>query len=85
MSHYTNSSRSYGHCDTFFVEGPDSDVFAARTDSHEYIKLIARQRQEMMANELSRQASEDYLEDILKHMKQMEVCMPSVLVWIIRG
>lgn len=80
MSHHTNTTRSYGHCDTFFVEGPDNGVFAARTDSHEYSKLIARQRQEMMANELSRQASDDYLEDILKHMKQMEVNIPGFLI-----
>jgi hypothetical protein len=80
MSHHTNSTRPYGRCDTFFVEGPDNGVFAARTDSHEYAKLIARQRQEMMANELSRQASDDYLEDILKHMKQMEVNIPGLLI-----
>jgi hypothetical protein len=29
-----------------------------------------------MANELSRQASDDYMEDIMKHMKRMEVRTP---------
>jgi hypothetical protein len=35
--------------------------------------MIGRRRQEAMANELSRQACETYVEDIMGHMKQMEV------------
>ena len=64
---------SFATCDTFFVEDSDNGVFAARADAREYAKLIARQRQELMANELSRQASDDYMEDIMKHMRHMEV------------
>lgn len=64
---------AYQPCNTYFVEDPDNGVFAARADARDIKKLIARQRQELMANELSRQASNDYMEDILKHMKQMEV------------
>ena len=64
---------AYPTCDTFFVEDSDNGVFTARADARDYSKLIARQRQELMANELSRQASDDYMEDIMKHMRQMEV------------
>jgi hypothetical protein len=55
-------------CGSFFVESQDG----AHT-TKDYAKLIARQRQELMANELSRQACEDYMEDIMKHLRQMEV------------
>jgi hypothetical protein len=64
---------AYPTCDTFFVEDSDNGVFTTRADARDYSKLIARQRQELMANELSRQASDDYMEDIMKHMRQMEV------------
>jgi hypothetical protein len=55
-------------CGTYFVE-PQDGVHTGR----DYAKLIARQRQELMANELSRQACEDYMEDIMKHLRHMEV------------
>jgi len=35
-------------------------------------KMLARNRQEMIANELSRLASDEYLEDVMKHMRHME-------------
>lgn len=38
-------------------------------------KMIARQRQEIIASELSRIAGDEYLEDIMKHMRHMEVRM----------
>jgi len=61
-------------CDSYFVEAQDTSVFGARADARDYNKkIIARERQELMANELSRQAADDYLEDIMKHMSQMEV------------
>ncbi len=73
MSFHQNSNMAYHTCDTYFVESHDDGVFAARAEAREFAKIIARQRQELMANELSRQASEDYMEDIMKHMRQMEV------------
>lgn len=36
-------------------------------------KMLARNRQEMIANELSRLAGDEYLEDIMQHMRHMEV------------
>lgn len=35
--------------------------------------MLARNRQEMIANELSRLAGDEYLEDIMQHMRHMEV------------
>lgn len=57
-------------CDTYFVESDDPYPQRATLD---YIKMMGRRRQEAMANELSRQASETYMDDIIKHMHQMEV------------
>jgi hypothetical protein len=57
-------------CDTYFVESHDSYPQRAPQD---YIKLIGRRKQEAMANELSRQACDTYMDDIIDHMRQMEV------------
>lgn len=54
-------------CDSYFVE----DAYPQRA-TQEYLKMIGRRKQEAMANELSRQACETYMDDILKHMQQME-------------
>lgn len=39
----------------------------------EAAKMIARNKQEMIANELSRLAHDEYLEDIMQHVRHMEV------------
>lgn len=75
MAFYQSSNMAYHPqqpCDSYFVE-QDNGVYAARADARELAKTIARQRQELMANELSRQACDDYMEDIMKHMRHMEV------------
>ncbi|KAG9234661.1 cyclin-like protein [Amylocarpus encephaloides] len=56
-------------CDTYFVES--QDPYAQRS-ARDLIKLMGRQKQDAMAAELSRQASETYEDDIVKHMHQME-------------
>ena len=57
-------------CDSYFVE----DEYPLRSNpTQEYLKMMGRRRQEAMANELSRQACDTYVDDILKHMEQMEV------------
>lgn len=48
-------------------------MLGGRPVTVEYTKMLQRRRQELMANELSRQAVDDYLEDIMRHMRQMEV------------
>ncbi|KAM7187948.1 Cyclin-like protein [Naviculisporaceae sp. PSN 640] len=55
---------------TFFIE---SDEPSHRHMSiRDAAKMIARNKQEMIANELSRLACEEYLEDIMQHMRHME-------------
>lgn len=54
----------------FFVES-DEPRFS-RMSAKDAAKMLARNRQEMIANELSRLAGDEYLEDIMQHMRQME-------------
>jgi hypothetical protein len=60
------------HDETFFMESEDSQQ--PRMYSREAAKIMARNKQTIIANELSRLASEEYLEDIMQHLKQMEAC-----------
>ncbi|KAJ4176504.1 hypothetical protein FALCPG4_018691 [Fusarium falciforme] len=63
---------AYSHDDgSFFIE---SDDHYPRISTQETIKMLARQRQDMIAGELSRLAADEYLEDILQHLRRMEAC-----------
>jgi hypothetical protein len=42
-------------------------------DAREAAKMIAWNRQELIANELSRLVHDEYLEDIMQHLREMEV------------
>lgn len=64
----------YGSCDSYFVESHDYDL---RVDPQEQAKLVARERQLAIAEELSKQASLEYQDDILSHMEQMDVSIAS--------
>ena len=67
---------------TFFVES--DEPARPQFDRKEVAKMMARNRQDMIANELSRQASDEYLEDIMQHMRHMEVrppCPPTHPPW----
>lgn len=68
---------SYQQDNSFFVEG---DNQFPRMDFKEAARLIARQRQEMIGCELSRLDSEEYLEDMMQHLRQLEVGLFLVLV-----
>ena len=68
-------------CDSYFVESDDA-TYPPRAPQ-EYLKLIGRRKQEAMANELSRQASDAYMEDIVNHMKQMEVNNTGLKIYLI--
>ncbi|TVY83161.1 G1/S-specific cyclin CCN1 [Lachnellula suecica] len=57
-------------CDSYFVETHDSSHH--QRAPQDYLKMLGRRKQEAMANELSRQACDAYMEDIMNHMKQME-------------
>ncbi|KAL8393279.1 hypothetical protein RB595_003167 [Gaeumannomyces hyphopodioides] len=55
---------------TFFVESDEPSRH--RISSREAAKIIARNKREIIGNELSRLAGEEYLEDIMQHMRHME-------------
>lgn len=65
----------YAPCDTFFVENYDDTdgIYARAAADRERTRTIAKSRQRLMAEEISRQTSDDYLDDILGHMLVMEV------------
>lgn len=64
--------------DTFFIES--DEPMQSRMSAQSAAKMIARKRQDIIGSELSRLAGEEYLEDIMDHMKQMEVCIYSFLL-----
>ncbi|KAI1334070.1 cyclin [Xylariaceae sp. FL0016] len=52
----------------YFVETDEP----RRINKMDAAKMLARNRQEMIANDLSRLAGDEYLEDIMQHMRHME-------------
>ncbi|KAK1726824.1 cyclin [Colletotrichum acutatum] len=69
MAYYQQQQQ---HSDpTFFTEDHDEPQ-RPRMGTRDAAKMIARQRQEIIASELSRIAGDEYLEDIMKHMRHME-------------
>lgn len=76
------------HDDSFFIESDEPSF--ERINPRHAAKMVARQRQDMIAGELSRLAGEEYLEDILQHMATLEVRNsvtaqhrhPLLLTWI---
>lgn len=56
--------------DSYFVE---SDEPHYTTMAREAARMIARRRQDIIGVELSRLVGYEYLEDIMQHMRQMEV------------
>ncbi|KAM5355549.1 hypothetical protein ACJ41O_002195 [Fusarium nematophilum] len=61
---------AYSQNGTFFVES--DELHHQRLTPREAARMIARQRQDIIAGELSRLAGDEYLEDIMQHMRQME-------------
>jgi hypothetical protein len=62
---------AFHHADeTFFIDS--DETVQGRIDPRTAAKMIARNRQDIIAGELSRLAGEEYLEDIMQHMRQME-------------
>lgn len=61
------------HCQpdsTFFVE--TDEPIHPKITQQQALKMIARRKQEVIANELSRLAADEYLDEIMDHMRQME-------------
>lgn len=63
---------SYQTCDSYFVETYD-DFPGRRMDPKEHAKLYARERQYAIADELSNLVCEEFRDDILSHMLEMDV------------
>ncbi|KAI1492691.1 cyclin [Biscogniauxia mediterranea] len=53
---------------SYFVETDEP----RRINMKDAAKMLARNRQEMIANDLSRLAGDEYLEDIMQHLRHME-------------
>lgn len=66
---------AYGYCDSYFVENHDDDdgVFARAAADRERQRQIAKVTQKALAEELSQVTAEEYQDDILNHMENMEV------------
>ena len=63
---------NYQPCDSFFVESYD-DFLAPRLTAKEHARLIARERQYAVAEELSKITSQELRDDILAHLLDMDV------------
>ncbi|KAF5861802.1 hypothetical protein ETB97_012426 [Aspergillus alliaceus] len=71
MAYHKRPTSSYQPCDTFFVESYE-DFPAPHMNPKEHAKLIARERQYAIADELSKVASDELRDDILSHMLDMD-------------
>lgn len=60
-------------CESYFVESHDERGRRVQNDRLEDIRRINLLTQGAIATELSQQAREEYLDDILQHMETMEV------------
>jgi hypothetical protein len=69
------------HDQTFFVESDEPRH--TRMNPRDAAKMIARNRQDIIAGELSRLAADEYLEDIMQHMRNMEACQLHQLVIVV--
>jgi hypothetical protein len=63
----------FSQCDSYFVETEDDGIYARRAEERERQRAIGRLRQRALGEELSTIMAEEYQEDILDHMEQMEV------------
>ncbi|KAJ5805514.1 uncharacterized protein N7503_003116 [Penicillium pulvis] len=68
---YMRPRSSYQPCDTFFVED-DYRMRAEKQAKQEHEKLVARERQYAIADQLSRLASDELRDDVLSHMMEMD-------------
>lgn len=59
--------------DSGITEVFDCETSRPRFNPQEYVRDVARQRQHMLAGELSRLDAGEYQQDILDHMMRMDV------------
>jgi hypothetical protein len=76
----SRSFSSFGSNDSGYDSGIteifDCETTRPRFYSQEYARDVARQRQHMLAGELSRLDAGEYQQDILDHMMHMDVRFP---------
>lgn len=70
---FSRPRSSFQPCETFFVEDDYHRARADRQAQQEHDKLVARERQYAIADQLSRLTSEELRDDVLKHMLEMDV------------
>lgn len=84
---YPNRPASgYQPCETFFVECDDYSLpqpSAKEQAKREHAKLLARERQYAIADQLSKIASDEFREDVLSHMLEMDVSRLGHLVFFL--
>ncbi|KAI9841612.1 MAG: hypothetical protein M1837_000519 [Sclerophora amabilis] len=72
MASQQSSVFRYRPCESYFVDSHQEGDTGARAGILERIRLTAEERQYAMAEELSRLASDELLDDVLEHMDTME-------------
>ena len=74
-----NRISSFGSTDSGYESAGPADTFdeQSRIKRQEHAKEIARQNQQLLANELSRMDSDEYAQDMLEHMLRMDVSSDS--------
>lgn len=70
-----NRVSSFGSTDSGYESGTAVEVFdnQAKIKEQEHAREVARQRQQLLASELSRLDSDEYAQDMLEHMLRMDV------------
>ncbi|KAK4634110.1 G1/S-specific cyclin CCN1 [Fulvia fulva] len=77
----TRTFPAFGYCNSYFVESHEDDdgLFARAAAERERARNVAKQRQKVLGEELSRATAEEYQEDVLDHMEHMEAeTMPDI-------
>ncbi|KKZ67393.1 hypothetical protein EMCG_06921 [[Emmonsia] crescens] len=72
MAYQHRPTSSFQPCDSYFVESYEPEYPGPRLGPKEHARLIARERQFAIADELSKQVSDEYQDDILAHMLAMD-------------
>jgi hypothetical protein len=69
-----NRITSFGSTDSGYESSSATEIFdaQARAKQEEHAREVSRQRQQLLANELSRQDSDEYGQDMLEHMLRMD-------------
>jgi hypothetical protein len=76
---YNRPRSAYQPCDTFFIED-DYRMQAEKQAKQEHDKLVNRERQHAMANQISRITTVEFRDDVLQQMLEMDVSSTNLLI-----